>query len=965
MKNILKRLFTFIVICVLIAPRGGEGVAAQSPQPEDALPDAAKVFLLEDPGLSGLDVPAGLDRAQAEAFADRVARQQAETFLARYPQVRLIEGTDGLLRVSSLAQSETGMPAAADSLEMRTCAANRLAALADQVEMFSQDALRRSLMRSDRAIMTPDPLIEVNYNPTGSSGITGTTTPSTEVTMTLRRGGGIIASRTGISGSNGYYSFYPSYIYTSCNAGDYEWKLAIGDVVEVSAHGVTAQTTLVSITGMANPVTNVVSGTTVPGQALEVRVYNRDSLPSCSASLYTLNGTADANGNFGLDFTATVDFNRVALAYVYARDANGHATFRSFYAFRVYAMVAGTSFFAYIPPNTAYTAVITQVGGTTTRSGMSDVYGWLGIGTAGGAKIVAGDTLEVNWNGGTIFYTAAALEGQLDPTLDRLVGITTPGRVVTATFSKQTNYYNGPNTCSSSGSPCAGAIADGGGAYAVDAMMDVERGDYASVRVFDNEGNYQSRDYINVPRIMASLGRNKVSGYWRVTTATLNLKVWDAGHTNVLVNTTLYLNTDYTFSINLSYTLAAGQIVEVSDGTLTESMTIQNVTAVANNATGHLNGDAPQGSLLAILTNPGVVYSSACKQVAQPDAGPYDLDFTANGINGQTYVDVYSRAVDGHITYRYAHAFHIQLETNAASSSVWASGYTLHPVQNYTINLWNGGSLLSSRSGISNNSGSFGVVLSNSSIQPGYRMELVTDDLIRSVTYPDTLSIGLDAVHNRLVGIGPANSLLRATLMQPIPDGWSGRAYYANTDGTGNFFIDIPSDSYISDCIKLTAGGECAVADVVYYDSNGFGALWGTSRLTTIAADGFESDDTPATAKDYSPAQHTFHIPADVDWIKFEVPENRIGKPVILETIQLGPAANPKLALYDGYGTTLLAADDDSGPGYAARIRYVFSHSGTYYLKAESYSSSSTSRCGAYYQVTIAWLQAFIPTVRR
>lgn len=102
--------------------------------------------------------------------------------------------------------------------------------------------------------------------------------------------------------------------------------------------------------------------------------------------------------------------------------------------------------------------------------------------------------------------------------------------------------------------------------------------------------------------------------------------------------------------------------------------------------------------------------------------------------------------------------------------------------------------------------------------------------------------------------------------------------------------------------------------------------------------DAFEPDDGPATAGELqagAPAQRHDTCPAgDVDWTWFEA---AAGEVYVIQTSGLGPAADTELALYDGDGATLLAHNDDAGPGGASLIAWRAEHSGVYYVAASGH----------------------------
>ena len=100
-----------------------------------------------------------------------------------------------------------------------------------------------------------------------------------------------------------------------------------------------------------------------------------------------------------------------------------------------------------------------------------------------------------------------------------------------------------------------------------------------------------------------------------------------------------------------------------------------------------------------------------------------------------------------------------------------------------------------------------------------------------------------------------------------------------------------------------------------------------------LAGDPFEPDSDVTLAK-WLPAYgrqavHTFSYAGDTDWIQFRA---KAGVPYVVETGNLGPGADTVLELYDQDSASLLALDDNSGPGLASRIEWTAPREGTYFV---------------------------------
>jgi hypothetical protein len=81
---------------------------------------------------------------------------------------------------------------------------------------------------------------------------------------------------------------------------------------------------------------------------------------------------------------------------------------------------------------------------------------------------------------------------------------------------------------------------------------------------------------------------------------------------------------------------------------------------------------------------------------------------------------------------------------------------------------------------------------------------------------------------------------------------------------------------------------------------------------------------------------HSFHVPGDVDWVKFRA---EAGRTYVIETLNLMSNTDTVLELYDVDQTTLLARDDDGGRvPPASRIVYTLMLSGSYFVRVRNFN---------------------------
>jgi hypothetical protein len=126
-----------------------------------------------------------------------------------------------------------------------------------------------------------------------------------------------------------------------------------------------------------------------------------------------------------------------------------------------------------------------------------------------------------------------------------------------------------------------------------------------------------------------------------------------------------------------------------------------------------------------------------------------------------------------------------------------------------------------------------------------------------------------------------------------------------------------------------------------------------TSTLTPCP-DAWEPDDQWFQAKVLtvgSGAQrHTFHVPGDVDWVKFVA---QTGHRYIIRTLDLAPEVDTRLYLYDTDGQTLLTwNDDDPTSPPASRVGWDCLADGTYFVKVTNLDPQA-SGCDLAYSIEI------------
>lgn len=120
-----------------------------------------------------------------------------------------------------------------------------------------------------------------------------------------------------------------------------------------------------------------------------------------------------------------------------------------------------------------------------------------------------------------------------------------------------------------------------------------------------------------------------------------------------------------------------------------------------------------------------------------------------------------------------------------------------------------------------------------------------------------------------------------------------------------------------------------------------------------VPGDPYEPDNYFTESTSISPngssQRHTFHIPGDEDWVKFET---QTGYEYVIETANLQGGADTYIGLFwdhlhDGHAD-LITTDDDSGEGLASRIVWTASRNDTHYVKVRDYNPGSGGTDVAY-----------------
>ncbi len=123
-------------------------------------------------------------------------------------------------------------------------------------------------------------------------------------------------------------------------------------------------------------------------------------------------------------------------------------------------------------------------------------------------------------------------------------------------------------------------------------------------------------------------------------------------------------------------------------------------------------------------------------------------------------------------------------------------------------------------------------------------------------------------------------------------------------------------------------------------------------EVCMAAPDAYEGDETSALASGIGVGTvqlHNFDALNDQDWLWFNA---ETGKRYIIQTSDLGSAADTYLYLYASDGVSLLAANDDFDGTLASQIEWESPSSGMYYILARHWNPNAGG-CGAGYSLSL------------
>ncbi len=964
MKIVLKVLFLFAIILTgsnMTLPF----TSAKTLPPQDSLQEGEYLLSLPMPDLRGIEMPLLRNRSEAERYALNLLEKEAAPLLnelqalkdrGQVGDFKLIPEQQAVLVQSAETDSKSalsqfsGVEEVTSTKEDYTCGIGSFAALQDQIYSISRT---QDFWKDFERKPTQTEIFVVYSDGYDWGYIFGYTIPSVEVTLRVMRGGKLLGvEQTMTSTPEGDFAFFPDY--HDCDG--FNWLLQAGDVVEITAAGKTTSTTVINSNFWVDPISNQVTGITAPGKSIEINL-EAPQANFCSINEFVKNTISDGTGNFNIDFSDQVDFNNASSAMIIVSGDNGHSIINFRSAFGMDVGVNSNYINFTLKPNTAYTVnikrsdvVISSFSGTTGFDGDDEVYS--------SEKLQAGDIITVQGGGRTLTFTVAAFsEPYLDVSTHQLTAKTEAGRKISASFYNR----DGPwgylqNSCPSSPN-CASAIADNSGAFTLYSSRVLFRGDYVDLSIYDKDGNSQNHWNLTSSAIIAVAGNSFLRGFWGSPDTELTIIIKNSSNEEKL-NYKLEFSNSVSYQINFSpITLDVGDIITVTDGVHTETMTVPDVHVELNKETDQLIIDAPNGNAVINFWDDNPRENTSAEMCSEWQIINDGISLQYDDVSSQDSALVTFRAADGHYTYKQVHAASLN-----ATYKGYIYGYTMKPNQNMEVNLLDGSTLLETKPGKSSSYGYYEFDFDNDLVA-GNLIQVIADTTEEMII--PTITINRDMAENRLFGNSPPDQPLFLRLENRSLYDWDDIAKKVTADASGNFSVRFAGDFFYS-CNLATVGGECVDVDYEYFDDEEFEYHGYADFSIDLSADEYEDDNSVESAKNYSGYQkHTFHEGDTQDWIKLMVNPADVGKPYYLMTTNLGRTMDTVLTLYDSDGITELASDDDGGYRYASQIYWTPEKSGVFYVLVEPGNPKYLDNCGASYDFFIARSKIWLPLIAR
>jgi len=972
-----KRLGYLLAVALLTASlllsSGPRAAQAQEAAP---LADQAYLIPIQPPELGTQDLPAHMGRAEAQRAADRLLARQTGTVLdaVRNLAERGLVGDYELLpeapvvRVTLAAENAAevlqGLPGNAALVEESQALPACLAGAAERLPGavlaagLAQD-WRDAAAAGEQPLAAHAPVIQVYYHAEGGfvdAYVHGLTAPKTEVQMRILRNGKEVGLDYEKADDDGFYAFQSDYF--NCLGGQ-NWTLQAGDVVEISAAGATAATTVTPVTAWLDPEANTAAGFTAPNRTVRVELSQLNRAAPCDGQTAMQTGSADGAGNFSVALGSTLDFDRSAGAVVHSVDAAGNSTYDAARPYHLLVLADG-NFSLTLRPQTDFDLTLKRGAAT-----IETVSGTAGAETGEFSGVFVnpvqqGDAATLTYAGGQLAYTVAAWPSfSVNRATGQVSGNASNGMLLVGSY--QNDSISVLPRCAYGGN-CAAQTVPANGAVALN-FGPLYNGETLWLDAYTPEGEKLS--YFSFePSLEAYPHHYDVEVRWWPTNY---LKITLKSSTNAVKGSRTFdlAEAKSDFLAHFSAGMVPGDRIEVTDGSQTRSMTVATLTIQrVNSTTDHLTGTASAGRLVAFPQT----WTGACVE-RDHAGGAFDVPVGMD-ILGFDNWEVDLLGGDGQYTteVNYSLSLNLSLDVNYVSGRTETASTTV---------AWThkrGAAVLDSGSANSGTDRYF-YFYSDGIFQPGDVLTLTTGDGNQAeIAFPEITAQVIPA-ERRVVGQAVPGQWVQVEVLLSTPDYSSSIWKSGWADGAGEYSIHFRPEYWDLGCLPLDLGGACQALRVSAGLENGFWVFF-YQAAPVPAADGFEPDDTWQTASSYTGKQaHSLHTAEDEDWVKFTVsPEDAAeGVEYQMRVMDAGLLVDLKLELYASTNLTtpIASAQGELDPSVGSLppvLAYTFTQAGTYYLRIHSKSGDlDGGHCRSTYDLLILGdaQSLFLPLVIR
>jgi hypothetical protein len=554
---------------------------------------------------------------------------------------------------------------------------------------------------------------------------------NTVVNLTLMRGGSTVTTAAVMSSSSGWFN--------AAFIDDSGQSVAIhnGDTIQMKVGNETTTMTVADLTAQANPDSGVLYGTGPANRSL----------------FWLRSGWSSGTTTIGPDgrYNVSIGLSNQATGYVRYTDTNSHRTYLPWAAPHIAVRKGSNYVFGYVTPGVPVTVRVLTSGGqeravaTTTSSG-SNGYFWVYLLDVAGKPLViqSGNQVVVESSPATVVHIPT-LEVTVNAATNQVTGVG-PANVELITWIYADGVWLERRTMTDSAGNFTADFSD---------EINIMPGDAVWVDYYNEAGN---RVYVTQPAPLVRVNpvSDIVDGY-ASPHASVSLVLKRGGST--IATTTATANSEGFFSA--FFTNAQGAVVDLRAGDVVEvtssptiAVTVANLSASLNVATGVVTGSAPANAALLVRVRTWVGSSliSASQTAQTNSAGNFTADFGGQlPLNSSSYVHVRYLDSQGHqstFTTIPAYSFY-QLQ---AEQTVESYGAT---VKHSAFHVGNGGDL--STPTIYNGGGGKLVFLSRNGSLVLTRPDGSVDDSGQTTIVIDKAPVGEWQVQVRLSGSGEGN----------------------------------------------------------------------------------------------------------------------------------------------------------------------------------------------------------------